>query len=147
MPIRTITMADLSLLEVLDKKCFSDAVRYNRFAFDYYLSIPNSIGLLKTKGNKLMGFIITAPLADDIFNIVTIDIDPEFRRKGIGSELILAVIRILKQWEIEKITLQVSIDNVPAIQFYLKHGFEIVEELPRYYPDNDGYQMEYVIRE
>jgi ribosomal-protein-alanine N-acetyltransferase len=146
LPIRTITMADLGPLEVLDKKCFSDAVRYNRFAFDYYLSIPNSIGLLKAENKKLFGFIITAPISDDIFNIVTIDIDPEFRRKGIGSELILAVKRILKRWEIQKITLQVSIDNVPAIQFYMKHGFEIVEELPKYYPDNDGYQMEYVIK-
>jgi ribosomal-protein-alanine N-acetyltransferase len=139
-------MADLETLEALDKKCFTDTVRFNRFAFDYYLSIPNSIGLLEQQDNKMLGFIISTPISYDTFNIVTIDVDPEFRQTGIGSELILALKRILKRWNLNRISLQVSRDNTTAIQFYFKHGFKIVKELPNYYPDTDGYQMECIIR-
>ncbi|WP_455391536.1 GNAT family N-acetyltransferase [[Eubacterium] cellulosolvens] len=145
MAIRIITLADVESLETLDKKCFSDAVRYNRYAFGHYLSIPNSIGLLKESAGSLQGFIISTPITDDTYNLVTIDVDPHWQRRGIGSELVSAVKRILKQWEVKKISLQVAVDNKPAIEFYQKHGFQITEILPKYYPTTDGYQMEYLI--
>ena len=145
MTLREITSEDMVSLEALDKKCFSEAVRYNRHALDFYLSLPNSIGLIQTDNDIILGFIIANMLTDDTFNIVTIDVEPIYRRQGIGTDLIKAVIRIIQEWKMSKISLQVAEDNIPAINFYLKHGFQIMKKLPKYYPHGDGYQMEYLI--
>ncbi len=147
MAIRYITPRDIGYLEALDRKCFSDAVRYNRYTLDHYLSLQNSFGLLETTedNNTLMGFIIANEISNEIMNIVTIDVDPSFRRRGIGSKLINTAKLILKQRDVKKITLQVSMDNLPAIKFYEKHGFHITQRLPNYYPASDGYQMEYMM--
>jgi MFS family permease/GNAT superfamily N-acetyltransferase len=72
--------------------------------------------------------------------------EPEIRKQGIGNRLLRIMIDILKQNNISKMTLQVSVDNEIAINFYLNAGFKILKILPNYYPSTDGYQMERVIR-
>lgn len=141
--IRPIDSNDVEHLEALDKICFSNAVRFNRHALSHYLSLPNSIGLLQSNDNMLQGFIITTMAAEEIANIVTIDVEPTVRNRGIGSNLVFAVKNILKDRQVKRITLQVSTDNTTAINFYIKHGFKITKSLPNYYPNTDGYQMEY----
>ncbi len=133
---------DLTQLEELDTKCFPASVRYNRYALDYYISLPNSFGLVDKIENRVIGFIIVTFINNSTANIVTIDVDPLYRRKGIGSNLIEIVKRILITQNIKKITLQVSMDNKIAVNFYRKHGFKITQKLPNYYPTTDGYNME-----
>jgi len=67
-----------------------------------------------------MGFIITNLIEIDTANIVTIDVDPIYRKQGIGSILLKAVKEILDRKNLTKITLQVSVSNSIAIRFYLK---------------------------
>jgi len=141
--IRQINSNDVDHLEALDKKCFSNEVRYNRYALSHYLSLPNAIGLLHSNDNMLQGFIITTMADENIANIVTIDVDPTVRNRGIGSNLVFAVKNILKARQVKRISLQVSINNTTAINFYMKNGFKITKRLPNYYPNTDGYQMEY----
>jgi ribosomal protein S18 acetylase RimI-like enzyme len=144
--IRQITPYDIEQLEALDKICFSNEVRYNRYALNHYLSLPNSIGLLQSMEDNVQGFIIITMLSDDTANIVTIDVDPSVRNHGIGSTLVEKIKRILKDWKVHKITLQVAMDNTVAINFYLKHGFRIIKRLENYYPSIDGFQMEYMLK-
>jgi len=143
--LRYITQADLEQLEDLDKKCFPREIRYNRYALGYYVSLKDSIGIIKSIDENIVGFIITTITSNGFANIVTIDIAPEFRRRGFGSNLISAVKLILQELDIKKISLQVSVNNESAIEFYLKHGFEIISILPSYYPGSDGYQMDCII--
>lgn len=140
--IRYLNMNDLEQIEALDKLCFPVAVRYNRYDLAYYLSLPNSISLAEVISDKIFGFIIVAVIKPDSANIVTIDVDPKYRNHGIGNDLIETAKQMLRELNIIKITLQVSIDNTVAKNFYLKHGFQIVKILKNYYPANDGYQME-----
>ena len=144
--IRQIIPNDLEAMEDLDKKCFTNEVRYNRYTLDYYLSLPESIGLVQTMEDKLLGFIITTMAAEQIANIVTIDVHPLFRRHSIGSNLINAAKVILNERRVSKISLQVADNNQAAIKFYIKHGFKVMKKLPKYYPNTDGYQMEYITR-
>jgi ribosomal protein S18 acetylase RimI-like enzyme len=51
---------------------------------------------------------------------------PEYRGKGIGSQLVEATIRKARELSFEKIELSVYASNVPAISLYRKLGF--VEE-------------------
>lgn len=145
MTLRYITQADLEALEDLDKVCFPREIRYNRYALGYYVSMKDSIGLIKSVDEKIVGFIIATITPNSHANIVTIDVSPEFRRRGFGSNLISAVKLILNELDINKISLQVSVDNETAIEFYLTQGFEITKILPSYYPGSDGYQMDCII--
>ena len=145
MSIRNITSADVDALEALDRQCFPAEVRYNRFDLGYYLTIHNSVGLLDTAGQELRGFIIAVPLSADTANIVTIDVAPAYRRRGIGSDLLSQAKEIFKSRHVTRISLQVAVDNEPALKFYTKHGFMVLQILKNYYPAADGYQMEYLI--
>ncbi len=145
MMIRYITASDLAEIETLDEKCFPDDVRFNRYTFDFYLSQPNSIGLVQVLDDKLLGFVISMITPNGTANIITIDVDPVYRRRGVGSSLITNVKNILKKWKINKIGLQVAIDNKVAMSFYSNHGFKVIKKLPKYYPKTDGYQMECII--
>ena len=145
MTVRFITKSDLTHLEELDRKCFPAPVRYNRYTLDYYISLPNSFGLVDIIENRVIGFIIVTLIYKSNANIVTIDVDPLFRKSGIGSRLIEVVKKILLDRNIKLITLQVSVDNTIAVNFYKKHGFRVTKTLPMYYPNTDGYHMECII--
>jgi RimJ/RimL family protein N-acetyltransferase len=62
-----------------------------------------------------------------------------FRRQGVGTQLLI----FLKQWalqtKLEKITLSVFSTNVPAIQFFEKHGFAREGVLSRQIKNGDDY--------
>jgi ribosomal protein S18 acetylase RimI-like enzyme len=71
---------------------------------------------------------------------------PEFRRKGIASNLVNYIIDKLKSLpEIEKIELKVNSRNKNAIGFYEKIGFNKVAVVPSSVKEPDGsYQDEYI---
>ena len=49
-----------------------------------------------------------------------------FKRLGIGSKLIDYVKERAKVLDVRAITLETQTSNYPAVQFYLKHGFQVV---------------------
>ena len=49
-----------------------------------------------------------------------------FIRLGIGSKLIAYVKERAKVLGVRAITLETQTSNYPAVQFYLKHGFQLV---------------------
>jgi RimJ/RimL family protein N-acetyltransferase len=62
---------------------------------------------------------------------------PEFRGKGIGSQLLSAVLDHAKKFGLEKVELHVYTSNVAAIALYKKFGFE-EEGLMKKYRKVDG---------
>jgi ribosomal-protein-alanine N-acetyltransferase len=77
--------------------------------------------------------------------ITTIGVLPEFRRKGIGAELLAASEKALGQ---PRIRLCVRRSNYGAIQMYDQYGYEQVGVWPGYYEDGeDALVMEKNFRE
>jgi len=56
----------------------------------------------------------------------------EFRRKGIGSDLLRRLLEDLKHRNIDSLVLEVLESNVPAIELYKKHGFITTRRLECY---------------
>jgi len=50
----------------------------------------------------------------------------EFRRRGIGSLLLKQAVKFAKKKGARMLVLETQTCNVPAIDFYLKHGFELI---------------------
>jgi len=78
--------------------------------------------------------------------ISTIAIKPSEQRRGLGKVLIEVFTSKMKEnRDVCQIELNVFIENNPAVNFYLKHGFLIEGVLANYYlidgQDKDAYRM------
>ena len=66
-------------------------------------------------------------------HITSFAVYTNFRRQGVGSQLINRFLQ-LSRLEWKKSSLYVHVDNVDAIQFYKKAGFQITCTVKQYYP-------------
>lgn len=78
----------------------------------------------------------------DEAHIMNIAVKKDFRKKGIGSELLKFLIEEAKNKEKICITLEVRDDNIPAIELYKKFDFDILGKRKKYYNNcNDAIIM------
>jgi [ribosomal protein S18]-alanine N-acetyltransferase len=79
----------------------------------------------------------------DEAHISTIASHPEWRRRGIGELLLLAMIDTAADIGASVVTLEVRVTNTPAQTLYRKYQFDVVGLRKRYYSDNgeDAYIM------
>ena len=89
--------------------------------------------------NRIKGFL-HATVLDETVDIVNIVVDPNYRNQKIASNLLDYLITDLPT-TIKLITLEVSVENIPAVNLYQKFGFEIVNCRKNYYPHGDAYLM------
>jgi len=61
----------------------------------------------------------------------------EFRRRGIGTLLMKQAIKIAKERRARTLILETQTCNVPSINFYLKHGFELIGFDTMHYSNKD----------
>ena len=80
--------------------------------------------------NTVMGYV--AMYCNDLEGFVAyislIGVKPEFQNRHIGTALMNACIQIAKSKGMNSIQLEVKKNNVKAIQFYIKHGFNKILE-------------------
>lgn len=81
-------------------------------------------------------------LVDDA-HIATIAVDPEWRGRGLGELLLLAMLERGDGQGAMRATLEVRVSNEVAQGLYYKYAFGIVSRRKRYYADNneDAYIM------
>ncbi|HHU83580.1 MAG TPA: ribosomal protein S18-alanine N-acetyltransferase [Clostridiales bacterium] len=86
----------------------------------------------------LSGYGVIYDVAGEI-EIVNIAIFPEYRRKGLGEELLKFILKI----PADKYVLQVRVSNIPAKNLYEKHGFENVTRIRDFYenPTEDAFLL------
>lgn len=70
---------------------------------------------------------------------------PDFRRQGVGTQLLRAVIDTAERWHgVRRLELEVYTDNTAAIALYQRHGF-LREGLARGYALRDGVYVDVVL--
>jgi ribosomal-protein-alanine N-acetyltransferase len=62
---------------------------------------------------------------------------PEYRRRGLGELLFLALLEEAIRRQVTWVTLEVRVSNASAQALYNKYGFTIQGRRPRYYSDNN----------
>lgn len=73
----------------------------------------------------------------DEAHISTIASDEQWRGRGIGELMLLAMIERGIELGAQEVTLEVRVSNWVAQNLYRKYGFEVVGRRPGYYRDND----------
>ncbi|MDU1910641.1 ribosomal protein S18-alanine N-acetyltransferase [Fusobacterium sp.] len=79
---------------------------------------------------KVAGYIILYDTID-VWEIMKIAVNKEYRRKGIGEKMIKYIFSLAQI----PIMLEVRENNKGAIEFYKKSGFELIATRKNYYTD------------
>jgi len=118
--------------------------RYNPNVFiNLHQVYPDCFLVAEIIPAKIAGFLLGAKTNVDSVRILLFAVKREYRRKGIGSKMLKRFIREMLLQNIKKIELEVRRDNKLALNFYKKHGFNIVDIIPSFYQDK---QSAYVLR-
>jgi ribosomal-protein-alanine N-acetyltransferase len=72
----------------------------------------------------------------DDSHITTFGIHPDWRRQGIGRQLLLSLADLSMAIGARRMTLEVRVSNEAAQALYRSFGFEVVGRRPRYYTDD-----------
>lgn len=110
---------------------------------DYILNLsPVSKCFVYEEDEEIVGFILI-DLFDDRAEVIDIAVSLLYRNKKIGDKLLKHIIEICKNKGCENITLEVKVNNQPAIKLYKNNGFKILSIRKKYYSNGtlDAYLM------
>lgn len=128
--IGAIERDDLEQLFALDQLCFRPGIAYSRAELNFFLRHRHGVSCAAVDADaasrKIVGFAIAEHYAERgrrIGHIVTIDVAPDQRRRGIGERLMQTLTDELLAAGAAVIRLEVAVDNIEAQSFYRKLGF------------------------
>jgi ribosomal protein S18 acetylase RimI-like enzyme len=138
--IRRARVEDIDAIEAIEKRCFHGQIAYSKRQLSYLCFYSNNSCLLDTKENTIRGFIIITYRQDTaVAGIETVDVDPNFKKQGIGLKLLVAADIDMKQHGTKTAQLEVSEGNRAAIRLYEKAGYIETERIKDYYKyDHEG---------
>ena len=86
-------------------------------------------------GGKVVGFALAWHAADEV-HLLDLAVDPEARRRGVGRELVGAVLDYARDAHARLVLLEVRSSNDAAIALYRSSGFSENGVRRGYYSDN-----------
>lgn len=147
MPDREFTIAKFSpeliedIMRIENLSFGSDAYAPEKFEF-LYAKVPETFLVAWCQG-KPVSYIAGIP-EGDMGYIDSMATHPEFRRKGIGSGIMLTLAEIFARQGVSGLCLHVRTTNFAAIRFYERHGFMATRSDLKYY--SDGAAAYYMIK-
>lgn len=140
--IRWMIRRDMT--EVLDIERHSFEFPWFEEDFIRCLRQRNCIGMVAECGERVVGFMIYE-LHKTRLHILNFAVAPEFRRRGVGRQMIEKLLGKLSSQRRVRITLEVRETNLPAQLFFKMAGFRAVTVLRAYYEDSpeDAYLMQF----
>ena len=105
---------------------------WNSSILESELKNPFSQYIIAKLNGKIVGFAGVIDTVDQL-EITNIVVKKDFRKKGIGNELLEQLIKLAKENGKDKITLEVNSTNLAAIKLYEKNGFKNVGFRRKYY--------------
>jgi ribosomal-protein-alanine N-acetyltransferase len=133
MIIRVMMAADLPAVAELDQLSFSQP--WSPQSFEYELGNPNARCWVAEVAGQVAGALVIWRVLDEA-HIATIATHPDFRRHGIGRNLLRTGMDSAHAEGARIYHLEVRAGNVAAIHLYEEFGYEVVGRRPRYYKDN-----------
>lgn len=144
-----ITIEDASIkhldrLYEIEMECFKKEA-FTRQQIARLLQNSNSISLVAKENGNIIGFIIGALSMENgnlVGHILTIDVAPSHRRKGVGIRLLQEIEKIFKSRQVKICRLEAREDNIAALNLYQKLGYKRVGKLKYYYGNAHGILLE-----
>jgi len=86
-------------------------------------------------GDRVIGFAGVWLMVDEA-HVTTFAVHPDWRRQGIGRQLLLSLVELSIAIGARRMTLEVRASNEAAQALYREFGFEATGRRPRYYTDD-----------
>jgi ribosomal protein S18 acetylase RimI-like enzyme len=131
--VRRYEPADESFVAGLATLAFRDFA-HNPTLSTLRLLRPPAVTLIATRQHEPAGFVIVEPHDDTFASIQAIAVAPDARYRGVGARLLTAGLAAARQVGAREVRLCTAQANVEALSLFLKHGFVIVNRMPRFYP-------------
>ena len=132
--IRTFRTEDLDQVVAIEKAAFPDP--YSRPLFQWF-GVMTGNGFIVACRELVLGYLISE-IRGGQGHIVSMAVDPECRRAGIGEALLREAITRMAS-RVHEAYLEVRAGNEAAIRLYEKHSFKKTGDvLEGYYPDGES---------
>jgi ribosomal-protein-alanine N-acetyltransferase len=155
--VRDYKPEDFEALWRLDQECFPPDISYSRPELRAYMRRRGSFTLVATAAargavsavanddmnraannlatgneeNRIAGFLVAH--SGSTGHIITIDVAAHARRLGVGSQLLRTAEDRLRSAGSRAVGLETAVDNLNALGFYKRHGYNVIKTWPRYY--------------
>jgi len=135
--LRSFEQQDVARLHKLDQACFPREIAYSKAELRYFLTHPRCSCWIAEQGeSKLAGFVIVERASRNgrlTGHIVTLDVDPVERRRGLGTLLMQTAEEQMKEEGAGIMSLEVAENNSAALEFYQRLGFATTGRISKYY--------------
>jgi ribosomal-protein-alanine N-acetyltransferase len=135
--LRKFSLADLDRVLEIEKVSFLNREVWSRNYFkNLYQKYPEGF-IIAENGNEIIGYTI-GQVRNESAEIISLAVDPTWRRKGVGTILTNSLIDHFKEKRLKEIFLHVRTKNKEGISFYQKLGFKILKTIKNYYRNGDS---------
>ena len=134
--LRSYRADDLDAMYALDVVCFERPFRFTRGAMRRYAEAKKARVIIAEEGDVLAGFVILHVEQDEegrIGYVVTLDVEPALRRRGVAGSLMGEVEKLARSAECTAMVLHVFTGNDAAIRFYARAGFARLHRAEGFY--------------
>ena len=112
---------------------------WGRLSFEGELSCQNACNYVVKysadgAGEQVIAYAFFRQAADEL-HLLKIAVSPAWRGKGIATRLLQRCFKIAATQGMTSVHLEVRPSNIPAVELYLKLGFEVIGRRYKYYAD------------
>lgn len=139
-PIIKASISDLPALRQHEKECFNEEDAWPLIDLISVLMMPGLVRLKMEVDGRMIGFFVgSTHMRSGFGSILTIGISPDWQGQRLGARLLKAGEQALNT---PKFDLTTRRSNWPAIQLYLKSGYQQTGVKERYYFGEDALVFE-----
>jgi ribosomal protein S18 acetylase RimI-like enzyme len=146
--VRPFRPEDFRTLWEIDQSCFPPGISYTQPELKSYIRGSSAFTLVaeerasdevsgpapeNSNASRIVGFLVGERTLRGRGHIITIDVRDKARRHGIGSVLLSSAEEQFRSRQCPAIRLETAVDNVAALSFYKRHGYNVIKSIPRYY--------------
>lgn len=133
--VRRMTLEDVPAVHEIDTLSFSLPWPERSFRFEIKEN-PSARGWVAEADGRIAAMLMLWLVVDEA-HIATIATHPDFRRQGIGEQILLHALRAALAEGARRAFLEVRLGNTAAQTLYKKYGFNVDGRRPKYYRDNN----------
>lgn len=130
--IREAGPADLEAIDQVEVASF-ETNRFERGVLIVLLTEERFLTWVAEEDRDALGYATIMRQEDGNARLISIAVIPESRGRGVARSLLNAVKGYVRESGGDRVSLEVRISNVPAINLYLSNGFKVKGMLKDYY--------------
>jgi ribosomal-protein-alanine N-acetyltransferase len=142
--IRWMIRRDMPEVQAIEAESFE--YPWSEEDFIRCLRQRNCIGMVAEYEDHVVGFMIYE-LHKAKIHVLNFAVDPAFRRRGVGSQMVAKLIAKLSSQRRSRVMLEVRETNLPQV-FFRSNGFRAISVMRNFYDDTpeDAYAMQFRYR-